>query len=736
MPIHGRGRFSFGLLMLCAALAPSGWAAPKKGQPPPPPPAVEAPAEPKPAPPVEPPADVPVMAPFTGPASNRPMPNPAPMPDSSLGESSLEGDLTSKLIEYQADVMVSSASKREQRLKDVPLSISWIPAEELEGTGQFTLCDAIQYFPGMECRRGAMRKAAVSAQGLGSNFLSNRLLLLKNGRPETDPWTGIFYPDETTPLTNVKQIEVIKGPGSSLYGSNAFSGVINVIQRAPEDLMKDGRDYGADIRFLGGQDNTYRLQTSAAGRLGPVTAMANYYGLYSDGPQLLNNPALNVVDSQEWSRINQVSGRVTVKALTLDVEYTKSHIGRPGGLQIQAVGNCGRCHYTPNDSEAVENLNSSIQADVKVNDWLRVFGEAYAFFKRREVQLENQVTHELQPSLGKRRRIGGEARALLDFGAATVTIGGDVKRDTINNQNVLQGVSSFETQGTIVGGFVDGEVRPLSNLVIGAGARYDYYRIPETIWRNQSSQVSPRASIVYHALPQLTLRTNYGRAFRAPTFAELAINQQMYAATLLGNPFLEAETLDTIEAAVDFWPLGGSVRASATGFYKHASNFINQEFLYGSTSQFQNIGDGQVVGLEAELAAKVPKLNSSFDIAYQFLNARALRAGTSTALDYAPSHRVYLRGHTNIGKVAFADIYSVYVGDRQDPAQTVQPDGTYGDHIVLPGYFVANGRLGAHVYEGLSISVLVQNMFNAKYQEMNGFPAPGLSVFSEVKFVY
>jgi hemoglobin/transferrin/lactoferrin receptor protein len=220
----------------------------------------------------------PLLAPFTRPTDSRPLPPPAPAPELRIPTESEEEGLEESFRQMQAKQVVVTASKREQSVADVPLTLSVIPAEELEGTGQFTLCDAVQYFPGLECRRGAMRKAAVSARGLGSNFLSNRLLLLNDGRPETDPWTGIFYPDETTPMTNLKQIEVIRGPGSALYGSNAFSGVINLIQRGPDDLMRGGRPYGVDFRVLGGQNNTYRLQTTAAGKVGDLKGLINYYG--------------------------------------------------------------------------------------------------------------------------------------------------------------------------------------------------------------------------------------------------------------------------------------------------------------------------------------------------------------------------------------------------------------------------------------------------------------------------
>ncbi|MGZ3459771.1 MAG: TonB-dependent receptor plug domain-containing protein, partial [Archangium sp.] len=256
--------------------------------------------------------------------------------------------------QLMSEAVVSTASMRSQRLADVPMTVSWIPAEELEGTGQFTLCDAIQYFPGMECRRGAMRKAVVSVRGLGSNDLSNRLLLLEDGRPLTDPWTGQFYADETTPLTNLKQLEVIRGPGSSLYGSNAFSGVIHIIERQPSDLMQEGRNWGADARVLAGQDRTWRAQATAAGRGGPVEALISYYGFGSDGPQLFNDARLNRVDTNEKSLVNQLSGKVHVKSLSLDASFTEGDIGRPGGQDISTEGNCGRCHYTPHDVEHVQ----------------------------------------------------------------------------------------------------------------------------------------------------------------------------------------------------------------------------------------------------------------------------------------------------------------------------------------------------------------------------------------------
>ncbi|WP_338865463.1 TonB-dependent receptor plug domain-containing protein [Myxococcus stipitatus] len=688
--------------------------------------------------------NVPISAPFAEPAMDRPLPPPSGLASLPGGDPTEGADLLEESVNrVLSEAVVTTASKRKQRIADVPLTVSWIPAEELEGTGQFSLCEAIQYFPGMECRRGSMRKAAVSARGLGSNYLSNRLLLLKDGRPLTDPWTGQFYADETTPLVNLKQVEVIRGPGSSLYGSNAFSGVINIIERQPADLIAPGRNVGMEARVLAGQDQTWRLHGNVAGRGGPVEALLGYYGYGSDGPQLFSDPSRGVVDKNQDSQVHQVNGKVRVGPLSLDADYTDATIGRPGGShgQISTVGNCGRCHYTPDDEESVQNFNASAQVDQQVTDSLRVFGQAYGFFKRRDVTTEGSFGTDPTRVLGKRRRLGGEVRALYSAGPVSVTVGGDVKFDQVNVPNVLPTLTLDETKQTIFGGFVDAEYRPFERLVLSAGARYDRYDIPEQVWRQRTDQISPRASVVFHAVPELlTVRTNYGRAFRAPTLAELAINQQMYAATLIGNADLRAETLDTFEAAVDFWPFERRVRLTGTGFYNVANNFINQELVFGSVSQFRNQGNARIAGFELEAAAQIPSINSSFDVAYQFLDAKSVPYQSDmpeTRLDYAPSHRIYARGRTNIGSVAFAELYALFVGPRFDPGfQVDETTGLPTQRVELASYITASARVGFNVYDGISVSFLGSNLFNAAYEEAHGFPAPPQSFFSEVKVRY
>jgi outer membrane receptor protein involved in Fe transport len=375
-----------------------------------------------------------------------------------------------------------------------------------------------------------------------------------------------------------------------------------------------------------------------------------------------------------------------------------------------------------------------------VNNWFRIYGQLYVNFKRREVGLENVVTKELEHTLGKRRRVGTEVRGLFTTRWINIGVGGDLKFDLVNNKNILPHIKEGDLTQNIYGVFADTEIRPHAKLILGLGARLDYYDIPENVWRAPSFQVSPRASVIVQALPQLTVRANYGRAFRAPTLMELGINQQMYAATLIGNPFLRAEKVDTVELALDAWPYKDWLRLTLTGFYNKAANLINQEHLDGATSQFMNIGDAHAAGFEAEASAQIPKWAAAFDVAYQFLSTRAdvPALGTTDSLDYAASHRVYLRAHKRlaIGPISsFIDFYGLYVGERRDPAIIMQANGEK-DRVLLPGYFVANARIGADLYRGFSAALIATNLFNAKYQEMLGFPAPGVSVYAELRYQY
>jgi outer membrane receptor protein involved in Fe transport len=435
--------------------------------------------------------------------------------------------------------------------------------------------------------------------------------------------------------------------------------------------------------------------------------------------------------------VHQVSGKALYKDFTVDLTYGESTLGRPGGKHITTVGTCGRCHYTADDREKVQGLQSSINFRRKVTDDWAVFAEVYTSFKRRVVELRDDFSGELEPSLGKRRRVGSEARVTYAHDSMALTAGMEAISDGVNTINVLPAAASG-IHATTVGAFVDGEWKPFEKWTLVAGARYDHPLLPEELWLRPESHLSPRAAIRFEPTPEIALRTSYGRAFRAPSLAELAIQQQMYAATLLGNPDLKAETLDVAELSVDTHPFGDTLRLTTTGFFKYASQLIGQELIAGSSSRFANVGNARIWGLETEARVKVPGSPTVLHLAYQLLSAKTLDQGSTPGapLDYAPGHRLSLRAHTSFQELFFFDVYGLYVGTRNDPGLLTDETGAVSGHVQLPDYFVASARAGTQLAPGLTFSLLGTNLFNARYEESFGFPSPGLSLFGELRYLY
>jgi outer membrane cobalamin receptor len=96
---------------------------------------------------------------------------------------------------------------------------------------------------------------------------------------------------------------------------------------------------------------------------------------------------------------------------------------------------------------------------------------------------------------------------------------------------------------------------------------------------------------------------------------------------------------------------------------------------------------------------------------------------------------VYARARTNMGKLGFVEVYGLYVGNRFDPGFIVEDTGET-QRVSLPGYVTASARIGVNVSDEMSVSLLGTNLFDSKYEESHGFPAPPRGLYTEVKLRY
>jgi iron complex outermembrane recepter protein len=175
------------------------------------------------------------------------------------------GDLTQLSIENLMNVEVTSVSKKEQKLSRTAAAVFVITQEDIERSGATNIPDLLRMVPGLDVAQINGSTWAISARGLNGQF-SNELLVTMDGRNVYTPsFGGVFWDTFDLPLENIERIEVIRGPGGTVWGENAVNGVVNIIQK------KAGQTTGALVVAGGGNRDAEFGTAQYGGKLGRRT---------------------------------------------------------------------------------------------------------------------------------------------------------------------------------------------------------------------------------------------------------------------------------------------------------------------------------------------------------------------------------------------------------------------------------------------------------------------------------
>src|SRR5712691_11682110 len=146
-------------------------------------------------------------------------------------------ELADLSLEELANLEITSVSRHAERLSDAPASLFVITGDDIRRSGVTSLPEALRLAPNLEVARIDARQYAISARGF-NNSIGNKLLVLIDGRTVYTPlFSGVFWDAQDTFLDDIERIEVISGPGATLWGANAVNGVINVITRRSSDTQ-------------------------------------------------------------------------------------------------------------------------------------------------------------------------------------------------------------------------------------------------------------------------------------------------------------------------------------------------------------------------------------------------------------------------------------------------------------------------------------------------------------------
>jgi len=487
---------------------------------------------------------------------------------------------------------VSIATGAETLIHLAPAVATVITAEDINILGATALDEVLESVPGLHVGLAFNRlNSNYSVRGIHTSQTPQVLLLL-NGVPVRQLFSGSRPNNLRMPVSNIKRVEVIRGPGSAVYGADAFAGVINVITYRPGDMLNTK----AGLR--GGSFDRKGGWFTSSGQLGDWNILFNIESDKSDGDRgrVVNSDLQTTFDNIYGSSASNAPGALDTRydiltsqlslgnrKWTIDFWHSQNKDAGVGPGLAQALDPTGR-----QDTELYQ-LNALYKSD-NSGAWSWEGQTSYLYGKSK--------SHFVLFPAGSRLPIGADGNvnvsSLNNVDFTDGMIGNPVTTDeqtTVELRSYFQGWANHHWRFSLGAqdhrlkaketknfgpGVINGSTTPIdgsltdvsgtSNIYIPDRERQIYYVSLQDEWQFQSdwemtygvrvdrysdfgNTVNPRLAMVWSMDYDLTSKLLYGRAFRAPSFSELyAINNP----TILGNPDLKPETIDTIELVFDY----------------------------------------------------------------------------------------------------------------------------------------------------------------------------------------
>jgi len=562
-----------------------------------------------------------------------------------------------------ADVVVSAAAEPEPAVS-LGAAATVIDAREIAASQATTVLDLLRTVPGLDVVQSGGPGTVASLFLRGTS--STQTLVLVDGVVLNSPYFGGTDLSALS-LANVERVEVVRGPFSALYGSEAIGGVVRIFtRRASGDEDISGRaTVGA------GNRSTKEAFAEVALGSGPVTASAGFRRTLTDGD--LPN---------EFFAATNVSG--TVSAALSDVLRVGLVMRRDEGRTgIPSSGGI------PTPLRATTSETTTFEAPVSLALSAKSSVEA-SFRWVKDNPTYSDPDAGFSSSSTDARRAGARVAFTTAVGAHRLTAGADWERTLVSNESNF-GVALDDASTRTFAFFAEDRIA----LAVTAGVRWDDHSA-------FGSAVSPRLMAAWRVTPSLKLRAAAGTAFRAPSTGELYYPYS-------GNPALRPEKSNGYEVGVEKM-LAKGVVLEVSGFWNDIRDLID----YDATSTFmnQNIGSARTRGVEVTLRTPVGA-RSIVRASYTYLDAKDLDA--SEFLVRRPRHRASATYATTFVSGGAFSLTGMWVGAR--------PDRDAADFTKL----VEDASPGAGNPLAFSLAPFVRmtNLLGRDYVEASGFPAPG-----------
>jgi outer membrane receptor for ferrienterochelin and colicins len=615
-------------------------------------------------------------------------------------------DLTKLSIEELMNVTIESVSKFEQKISEAPASVTIVTSDDIKKFGYRTLADILRSVGGLYVRYDRSF-SYLGFRGLGrlGDFNTRFLLLVDGHRMNDDIFGQGFIGNEfNIDADLIDRVEVIRSASSSLYGTSAFLGIVNVKTKTGESLK------GVEFSGEGGRFSTYKGRLSYGNKFDnglELLVSGSRYGSRGDDRLFYkeyNSPATNfgIARNADDEGAGNVFASLSFQDFSLEGGFIKRSKEIPTGA-FNTVFNDDDTKTA--DSRAFLDFKYEREFADQLRFKARVF---YDYFKEIGNYIVDYADPGDPPFIVKNiddlrsQAVGGEWQLSKTlFGGHKLILGAEYKnafQQDLRNYDIAVYLNK-KTQSLNWGIYAQDEFELFKGFRVNAGVRYDRYS-------SFGGTVNPRVGLVYQPYEKTIFKLLYGQAFRAPSVFDLNYNDG--GDTQKAPTKLDPETIRSVEFSAQQY-LGFNLWGSARLYYNRIENLI--ALLTDPADGllvFQNTKGANQKGVELELEGRWQN---------------GVRGRLSYALQQTEdldTHKILLNSPTHLVKFnSVAPLWrdKLYLGLE---TQFTSLRKTILGNPARP-YFITNVTLFSEkIINGLEASASVYNVFDKKYSDPAG----------------
>jgi iron complex outermembrane receptor protein len=593
-------------------------------------------------------------------------------------------------LEQLSDVIVTSVSRQQERLSSTAAAIFIISAGDIRRSGAQSLPEALQLAPNLQVSRVDARNWSIAARGFNGVF-SNKLLVLIDGRSIYSPlFSGVYWDAQDVVMDDVERIEVISGPGATIWGVNAVNGVINVITRSSADTQ------GGQLSYAGAS----RDQNGAV-RYGATLANGGSYRLYGKYQQLDDTVSASGANTRTGMHRAQAGFRADWALQEADVMLSgdgyQGQLGQLTALPVHISGANLQGRYTRKLG-----AESSLRWQVILDHTER---NQPGQFAERLSTLDLDAQHDLRLS----------PRNVLTWGGGY--------RESHDRVTSLQGAAFLPGDSHLSWAnlFAQNEfaVTPDLKLTAGAKVEHNHYTGAEYLPSLRLAWTPDSSQLFWSSLAR-TVRapSRFDRDLYSPGTPVLVGGRRVYLVG--GNTTVESEVAKVVELGYRAQPIA-TLSYSATAYYSRYDKLRTLEPL-GPTATalyaFSNLAEGSTRGIELWgrwQATPAWRLNTGLVV--QRLQQQLLPGSRDLTRAFGllpndPSRHWLLRSSHDLTDTSTLDLTLRYTSALPSP--------------VVPAYYELDGQWMWQVQPNLELALIGRNLLHRSHPEFGA--APGRSV--------